>query len=378
MPSIAVKRAQGPMPLNMQKDSFITNSMSCTPSLEDNDSDVSSWLNVLPMIASNAFNALPDTMNENADFRRSPSDNYDIPTMDQDELYDTVAGGVGELWPDPLISDWQLGVADTSNPVESPSPVECSQANPAQRKPHLPIRSIHSVLLLSEINLQLHKIQIPESPQCSKWKTSLHSTIQTAQSFIQALSKLTVEKNAKPSSPRKLQTPRPAFFNVSGTPKEESKLSSLDWAVHGPQNQPLHTPFNKQIDNIVAHLALICYAQIIRCYKSLTIMLSDTLIWAEANPDDQPCLLPIRIGILEASVSPSLNIAMLAQLISHHVDELSEKIHRLGTLLMLDDGSQNKAVNHSLREMLKVDTHHELDDLRDGLGFIMDKVRSRV
>lgn len=105
-------------------------------------------------------------------------------------------------------------------------------------------------------------------------------------------------------------------------------------------------------------------------------MLSDTLVWVEANPDDQPYLLPIRIGILEASVSPCLHIAMLVQLISHHVDELSEKIRRLKTL-MTDDKSQDEAVEHSFSDMIGVDTHHEVEDLRDGLEFVMDKLRSR-
>jgi hypothetical protein len=99
-------------------------------------------------------------------------------------------------------------------------------------------------------------------------------------------------------------------------------------------------------------------------------MLTGILVWAKTNPDDQPHLLPLCTGILEASVSTQLHIAMLVQLISHHLDELSEKIRRLATL-MIETGSQDEVVDCSLRDVIGVDIHREEQGLRDGLELVM-------
>lgn len=281
-----------------------------------------------------------------------------------------------EPWPDLLASEWQPDAANTSSAKGLSTPVEFLQSNISREKIDRSAKNaIDPVLLLSEINLQLHKIQTPNDLQCRKWKSSLDCTIQTAQSFMQVLSKLAPERSTMPcKSPsycRSHVSGRPTFFNVS----EDSTLSNLDWSIRGLQEQSLYTPSVKGVDSIVVRLALICYTKIIRCYKTLTSMLTEILVWAETNPDDQPHFLPIRIGILEASVSPQLHIAMLVQLISHHLDELSEKIRRLATL-MIENGSQDEVVDCSLRDVIGIDIHREEQDLRDGLEFVMKKLKS--
>lgn len=117
MSSTAVKRAKVTLPMNTPEYTSITATMPCTHSLGDNDSDVSSWLYVPPLTASNAFNTLPATLNENADFWGSPSDNCDAPMMNPDDIYNTMTGEMDEPWSDLLSSEWQLDAADTPNAV---------------------------------------------------------------------------------------------------------------------------------------------------------------------------------------------------------------------------------------------------------------------
>lgn len=232
--------------------------------------------------------------------------------------------------------------------------------------------------LLSEIQLQLHAVRVPKTSQSREWKVVLDRTVQIAQSFIQTLNRLLLPACRSTLYPKQQQRQQqqqrqkllPYFLN------QLCKLSNGQVSIAGNLSQPR---VDSVVDTIVIRLALICYIQVLGCYKDLMFTLTDSLSWMENNQDDEVAeyLLPIRVGTLQADVSPQLHIAMLAQLISHHANELHDKIRRLAArVAVVENRSENEdRSSAALSEIIGIDICSQEEDLRDGLHQIIETLR---
>lgn len=283
-------------------------------------------------------------------------------------------------WSELLGREWQ---SDTASAFDLDEPYICAEIpniDPGMEKNnHRPRNNIDPIPLLSRINLQLHEIEMPETPQSSDWKCTLDRVVQTTQSFLQALNKLLPETLATYSITPvqdKWQVSRPAFLNVANSSKENLSASGSEASTSpGQENTP--GPPVEKIDSIVLRLALICYIQVIRSYKGVVAMLTDALVWTEMHPGEDLNLLPIRIGTLHAAVSPQLHMSMLVQLVIHHSGELCDKVRRLATRTIDDQSQAGPGYSGTLlNDLIGIDVCSEEKDLREKLDLITAKLKN--
>lgn len=330
-----------------------------------------------------ASSALPTVSDESVDFWWSPGDcNLDVnrSIVTPDSLYGTPTNAMDGPWSELLGREWQSDTASGFDMEEPPISAGIPNTDPALEKGnHRQKHMIDPIPLLSQINLQLHEIEMPETPQSGDWKITLDRVVQTTQSFIQALNKLLPERfttsNIIPMRD-KWQVSRPTFLNVGNLSKENLLASGLHECRRPAQENASGSYFQK-VDSIVLRLALVCYIQVIRSYKCIIVMLNDTLAWAEMYPGEELDLLPIRIGTLQAAVSPQLHIAMLIQLITHHSDELCDKVRRLAARTIDNQPQTRPGYSDTLlRDLIGVDVCSEEKGLRDGLDLISAKLKN--
>ncbi|CRG86489.1 hypothetical protein PISL3812_03495 [Talaromyces islandicus] len=330
-----------------------------------------------------ASSTLPTVSDESVDFWWSPGDcdvNVSRSIITPDSIYDTPTNAMDGPWSELLGREWQSDAASAFELDEPFIPAGISNVDPVLEKdPDRQKNTIDPIPLLSRINLQLHEIQIPEIPQSSDWKSTLDRVVQTTQSFIQALNRLLPEKLATSDlmpTRNKCHVSRPAFLNVGSSSKENLSASSSEASRCPTQENMPQQPLQK-VDSIVLRLALVCYIQVTRSYKCMIIMLNDTLAWTEMHPGEDLNLLPIRIGSLQAAVSPHLHIAMLIQLITYHSDELCDKVRRLAARTIDNQSQSGPGYSGTLlRDLIGVDVCSEEKDLRDGLDLITAKLRN--
>lgn len=358
---------------------FITNNMISAFALTTGDSDTSRS----DCTTATASSTLPTVSDESVEFWWSPGDcdsNLNNNIITPDSIYGTPTNAMDGPWSELLGREWQ---SDTASAFDLDEPYICAEipnTDPGREKDiYRPRNSIDPIPLLSRINLQLHEIETPDTPQSSDWKGTLDRVVQTTQSFIQALNKLLPERLATSNiilTQDKWQVSRPAFLHVANPSKENFSASGPE-ASRSPTQKNSPGPPVEKIDSIVLRLALICYIQVIRSYKGVVAMLADTLVWAEMYPGENMNLMPIRIGTLQAVVSPQLHISMLVQLVTHHSDELCDKVRQLAARTI--DGHSQAGPNYSgtlLNGLIGIDVFSEEKDLRDELELITAKLRN--